>query len=508
MRATAQPAFLDGSVAHATSVLRSRAGASVRRLGTERLWRQSVGHIARKSPACPLGQCGRTGTATTTTCSAPQRSKENTKKPSTLTTLSAPPESLSEAQQLADLSEITDGEKARKGWSTLQGQLVLLYVGFTYATLGISIRFLYLQDGPPSAPALSLIRGLIAASCFVPFMRSFFRNKAITKENLPSLLRHGAELALWNALSQGLLNAGLAYTSASRSSLLSQFTVVATPLFSAVAAKRMPSLVVGVNVIIALIGMAMLALDPPELLAVVKSLVGNGGMAEHVDVPDLTFNIGDGMSMGAAIMYSMYILRQTHFVQNKNLPSSILQGLKCFSLVGFYASWWVSSQIRLPHVHWDKIDGFEGFLKEGGYLFHDVGVSMSHLPEAFAHIWPGWTSPVALGCMLYMAVFPGAVADVLQSRGQAVVNGTQTSLLLSTESLWSALCGMFLLGESFDKWEEAGAVLLMFAVVSVCLGEDDGPDDNGSVEESAEENASDSGSGMAISEPARVESLK
>ena len=186
----------------------------------------------------------------------------------------------------------------------------------------------------------------------------------------------------------------------------------------------------------------MLALDPPELLAIIKGLTGFSGIAENADIPDLTFNIGDAMSMGAAMMYSMYILRQTHFVQNKKLPSSILQGIKCFALIGFYASWWVSSQIKLPHVQLDTINSAEDILTEGTYFFHDLAASIEHLPQALAHIWPGWNNPVAFGIMLYMAVFPGAVADVLQSRGQSVVSGTQTSLLLSTESFWSATCGV------------------------------------------------------------------
>ena len=42
-------------------------------------------------------------------------------------------------------------------------------------------------------------------------------------------------------------------------------------------------------------------------------------------------------------------------------------------------------------------------------------------------LWPGWRSPLAWGILLYSAVGPGAIADVLQSVGQSSVTPAEAS---------------------------------------------------------------------------------
>ena len=107
------------------------------------------------------------------------------------------------------------------------GRLLLVLVAAMFASMTVAIRFVFVQDAPPSASVLSAIRGLMAALCFTPLLVS---RAASLKQAPPGFWRAVGELAFLNVGFQSLLNAAVLYTDATRAGFLFQGCVVFTPL--------------------------------------------------------------------------------------------------------------------------------------------------------------------------------------------------------------------------------------------------------------------------------------
>jgi drug/metabolite transporter (DMT)-like permease len=70
--------------------------------------------------------------------------------------------------------------------------------------------------------------------------------------------------------------------------------------------------------------------------------------------------------------------------------------------------------------------------------------------------------------LIYSALGPGIVADLIQQKGQALTTGaTGSNLILCMESLFTAVLGRLLLGEE-TSWIEklGGACLVLGALIS------------------------------------------
>jgi drug/metabolite transporter (DMT)-like permease len=109
----------------------------------------------------------------------------------------------------------------------------LLIAASFYGSLTVAARLLYSLDGPPSPSMFSFVRGIIAALCFVPvLLRGAAPGGAENEVKKPGFWWAALELAWWNLGAQGLQNAGLLFTEASRASFLTQTSVVLTPVLS------------------------------------------------------------------------------------------------------------------------------------------------------------------------------------------------------------------------------------------------------------------------------------
>ena len=62
-------------------------------------------------------------------------------------------------------------------------------------------------------------------------------------------------------------------------------------------------------------------------------------------------------------------------------------------------------------------------------------------------MWAGWRNPLAWLLLLYSAVGPGAIADVLQNVGQTSVTAAEANVILCAEPVFTALCSRVFLGE-------------------------------------------------------------
>ncbi|EKX34567.1 hypothetical protein GUITHDRAFT_80436 [Guillardia theta CCMP2712] len=272
------------------------------------------------------------------------------------------------------------------------GEAQLLFVAALYGSLTVSFRLLYAMEGPPCASVASFVRGMMAAACFLPVLlrntQSSSSSSASSSASSSSFWLAASELAMWNLGAQGLLNVGLLFTEASRASFLTQTSVVLTPLVAMVGGDK-----VGKNVwfgcLLALIGVVTLA--SAESSAAAAAAAGTLGI-----------NIGDAFCLAGALSWSMYIFRLT-CIMEKGGDSVRIQAWKTIILGGLYGLWALADAVKA------------------------VGAG-----QTVSSLWPGAGagSLTAWIILLFSAVGPGAIADVMQARAQEKVPRPFSNLLL------------------------------------------------------------------------------
>jgi len=298
------------------------------------------------------------------------------------------------------------------------GEVQLLMCAFLYGSLTVAFRLLYSLDGPPAPSMASFVRGILAALCFVP---SLLSKKDPNEKALGAGFWWAAfELAFWNLGAQGLLNAGLLFTEASRASFLTQTSVVLTPVLSLFFGEK-----IGGNVWAA----CVLALVGVVTIAQAESGAAAAGAAAAATTSIGGLNLGDVLCLAGAASWSMYILRLARFA-SAGVPSMALQAYKTIILAGMYGMW----------VVYDAI----------------VGGSVTAL-------WAGAASVTAWMIIAYSAIGPGAVADVMQAQAQEKVKASQANVILSAEPLMAALLGVLILGETLPAAAAVGGALIVVA---------------------------------------------
>jgi drug/metabolite transporter (DMT)-like permease len=326
----------------------------------------------------------------------------------------------------------------------LKGRTLLCLVALLYGTLNVSLRLVYQLPDAPTAAALSATRGWLATMCFVPLILSTNnsnKNKedaANANANTPvalvqqedddttksvyttPLLVAGLELAVWNFLAQGLLNVGLLSTGSARASFLTQTSVVLTPIISLLAGQSIPSTVwMGCGV--ALMGLTLLS-------------GGASGLA------GVAFSTGDWLVLGGALSWSLYLFRLSKIATNFESQEIPLQAVKTALLAVLYSVWFATS-------------------------WSDDGTML------LASSW--MTNPLAWAALLYSAVGPGMLADVLQQKGQSLVSSaSEANVILSMEPVFAAVCARLFMGE-ITSWTETigGGLILVAALIATMTGD-------------------------------------
>ena len=304
-----------------------------------------------------------------------------------------------------------------------KGRLLLLFVAFLYGSLNVVFRLVYAMPNPPLASTLSFTRGWLAAASFLPIILTNKKEPEAAKVESDSanddtktrpIWKAALELAFWNFGAQGLLNVGLLFTDAARASFLTQSSVVITPIISILAGQVVPK-IVWAGCVAALAGLVML------------SGAGAAGAS-------LAFSTGDLLVMGGALSWSMYLFRISSV--GKRYPEIPLQALKTTLLACLYGVWFVTSAGKL--------------LIEGSPI---------------TTLWFGWKNLAAWGMLLYSAVGPGAIADVLQQVGQKEVNASEANVILSSEPIFTAICARLILGEVTSQTENIGGSLIVLGAL-------------------------------------------
>ena len=266
----------------------------------------------------------------------------------------------------------------------------------------------------------------MAALCFLPYVWS-------VRRTLPAQPRAfwlaASELALWNFLSQGLLNIALLYTDAMRVSFIAQTAIVLTPLIAAAAGQAVRK-TVWFGCALALCGVGLLACD------------GGGAATSAAASAGFRLSLGDALALGGAATSSLYIYRIGE-MGKQGLSSDLTQAVKVALIGALYCVWAAVDGARL--------------------------VSSGAASGWAAALWPGVASGTAWAALVYSGAVPGALADVLQARGQARVSAAEAQVLLAAEPLFTAVLGVALLGERMTPQDWAGAALIV-AAVSVSSG--------------------------------------
>ena len=209
-----------------------------------------------------------------------------------------------------------------------------------------------------------------------------------------------------------------------RVSFIAQTAIVLTPVISALRGNKIPK-TTWLACFVALVGVGLLAGDTST------------AAAAAVTVAPAAFRItgGDALALGGAATSSLYIYRISEFGK-QGLSTDLTQAVKVILLGFLYTFWAVADGARI--------------VAGGG---------------TWLQLWPGYTSVLAWAVLLYSAVVPGAVADVLQARGQAKVDAAEAQVLLGAEPLWTAVLGMVFLRERLGPQGWTGAGLIISAVL-------------------------------------------
>lgn len=273
------------------------------------------------------------------------------------------------------------------------------------------------MDGPPSASALSTSRGWLAVACFGPFLCCRRRqNSAAAKATTPqvrSMWLVALELGFWNFAAQGLINAGLRYTTAARAAFLTQCSVVITPMIS-VCFGTAPRKTVWIASILAVCGLSVLSLSN-------TSSSNDGKVQPWLD-------LGDFLVFGGALCWSCYIFRLS--ATGDSYDEINLQSLKSVFLATFYTVWFLTARFATA-----------------------------------SQLWPGWKNLTGWLILFYSALGPGSVADILQQKAQAVVSAAESNVLISLEPVFTSMLARILLGELTTWMEKFGGLLIISAAV-------------------------------------------
>ena len=271
---------------------------------------------------------------------------------------------------------------------------------------------------------VSVIRGVVAASCFAPLLAGSAES---LRRAPPAFWRAALELTVYNVLYEGLLSLSVVHSDATRAAFLFESSVLWTPALAAIGGARVP---------------------PTTWVAAATAVAGVALLAG--DAGTLSFSPGDAEALGAALAYSAYVLRldagwtaagEAEGDGDEKPSREAMQGVKCSLMLLMYTAWAASDAITAAST-----TGAHG------------------LQELASVMWPGAASSAAWAVLIYSGAVPGALADVAQARGQARVGPAEAQILLASEPLWTALLGAAALGERLSGRDAAGAVLILGAV--------------------------------------------
>ena len=295
---------------------------------------------------------------------------------------------------------------------TLRHSLLLVLAAVIWGVAFVAQR----EGGDATGPyTFNFLRSVIGSAVLLPVIKILDKTKLNnkkpqTKEDKKQLLLGGLCCGICLSAASLLQQVGLYLgTPAGKAGFLTACYIVLVPIFG-IFLKRRCGVNVWIAVAITVAGLYLLC-------------IRGGFTIEHSDV----------LVLLSALVYALHILSVDHFT-NRNVD-----GLRMCSLQFLMAG--VVSAVPM-------------FFSEMHGNFSEV---LPVLANAFGK--------EALVPLLYTAVMSSGVAYTLQIVGQRDVNPTVASLLMSMESVFSALAGWLILGETLTLREMGGCALIFFAIL-------------------------------------------
>lgn len=250
------------------------------------------------------------------------------------------------------------------------------------------------------AGAALLLVQLVLRRAGAPDTRSA-QEKAVDRV---ALLRGGAVCGIVLCAACALQQIGILYTTVGKSGFLTACYILIVPLLGLLFGRKCGARI-WLAVALALVGLYFLCM--------------RGG---------LSLGLGDGLTLGCALLFSLHILVTAHYC------------------------------VRVPGVALSCVQFFVCALVSGVFVLALETPSLSQLLLAW--------KPV-----LYAGLLSSAVGYTLQIIGQRGMNPTVASLIMSMESVISVLAGWALLGQALSRREVFGCALMFAAIVLAQLPE-------------------------------------
>ena len=341
----------------------------------------------------------------------------------------------------------------------------LLLVPLLWATYNPAMRFIYASDASPSPAELTAVRMLIALVPFSLVLLSVAKDEAsrsrkdrrgsssdgAKKRDVLLLARAGAELGLLNAAGTAFQAFGLERTSATRAGFLLSTINVLVPLGAAATGQKVtPKVFLGVA--LASVGVYVSETSGLENPFASDASSRDAVVAAAAAASDLDFGAGDACCLAAAALYSAFTVRLGTYAAR--LDAAELSAAKALAMTALCVAWW----------------GFE----------RAAGASADGSPASVSVLWSGASSglvgasAVAVwGAVAYSALAPGALANVLQTRGQSTVPAAEAQLIFATTPVFNAALAAMALGETATTNTLVGGALILAASLAPFLADPD-----------------------------------
>ena len=362
-----------------------------------------------------------------------------------------------------------DGDvEGAEGTSLTAARGLLLAVPVLWATYNPALRFIYDSPTSPTPAELTSVRMLAAMVPFTPVFLSIARDAASANSTTtttttgedaeaaasgdrhPSrggrdvrlLLRAGAELGVLNFLGTACQAWGLEQTTATRAGFLLSTINVAVPVFAAagVGGAGAPPVTATAWAACALALLGVLITDAPNDVPSFDASVTSSGDG---------FNGGDlGVLLGAAC-YAAFTVRLGKWAREYDGPED-LAAAKLATMFACCCAWVLVDQAAYGV-------GVGGDWPNGG-------------PWGSV-LWAGGFDAGLWAAVVYSAVGPGALANLLQMKGQRIVPAAEAQVIFATTPVFNAAMSVAFLGEAAGGHTLLGGAVIVFASVLPLVAE-------------------------------------
>ena len=360
----------------------------------------------------------------------------------------------------------------------------LLLVPLLWATYNPAMRFIYASDASPSPAELTAVRMLIALVPFSLVLLSVAKDEAsrsrkdrrgsssdgAKKRDVLLLARAGAELGFLNAAGTAFQAFGLERTSATRAGFLLSTINVLVPLGAALTGQKVkPAVFLGVG--LACVGVFVSETSGLEPLFDRLSVFARGESLAGADVvaaasasdsrvesavDAFDFGAGDACCLAAAALYSAFTVRLGTYAARLNAAE--LSAAKAVAMTALCVAWWGMERACLG-------------ADAAGSAPASVSILWSSASAAGGF---GGASAVAVwGAVAYSALAPGALANVLQTRGQSAVPAAEAQLIFATTPVFNAAVAAAALGETATTNTLVGGAVILAASLAPFLADPD-----------------------------------